>query len=77
MRYYVVTIQIAKDGTAAQSITMADGVDEAAHDDARQKWHAEMSYCRLAKVLAKETCFIVDENSTQYEFETWVNAEEE
>lgn len=73
MKFYVTTIQITPDGVCSQSIIMASGEDDAAHDDARQKWHQEMSYCRIAKALAKETCFIVDENGSHYEYETWTN----
>ena len=65
MRYYVTTIQIG-DGVAAQSILMATGVDEAAHDDARQKWHHEMDYCRTARTLKKVTCYITDENGSHF-----------
>ena len=73
MKFFVTTIQIGFDGTTSQSIIRAEGVDEAAHDDARQKWHAELSYCRLAKTLLKDTCYITDENGSPYEYETWIN----
>lgn len=75
MKFYVTTIQIAPDGVCSQSIIMASGEDDAAHDDARQKWHQEMSYCRIAKSLKKQTCYITDENGIRYEYECWVNPE--
>ena len=73
MNFFVTTIQVASDDTTSQTIIKAEGVDEAAHDDARQKWHQEMSYCRVAKTLKKDTCYITDENGSHFEYETWKN----
>ena len=72
MKYYVVTIQIGDD-SVSQSVIKADGVDEAAYEDALQKFHAEMSYCRLAKTLKKDTCIILNEDGQMFNCEVWVN----